>query len=63
MIQKLLALALFGSDGFIQDLEIDLPANPEWNTFKLRLLRRENLTRSAWEAFQKARFGTGGAPR
>lgn len=45
-------------DGFIQDLEIALPDNPEWASFKLRLERRENLTPARWEAFQRAQFGS-----
>jgi hypothetical protein len=42
--------------GHIEDMEIDLPDNPEWKTFKFKLLRTEQMTRKDWEAFMKKQF-------
>lgn len=41
-------------DGFAQDIEIALPDNPSWTSFKLRLERRERMTPAEWEAFRLA---------
>lgn len=37
--------------GWIEDMEIDLPDNPEWKSFKLKLLRVEKKSRVEWERF------------
>lgn len=36
---------------WIEDIEIDLPDNPEWKTFKFKLLKAEQMTRPQWEKF------------
>jgi hypothetical protein len=38
---------------FFRDIEIQLPDNPEWKTFKFKLIRVEQMTRDQWEAFMK----------
>lgn len=43
-------------DGLFVDLEIDLPDNPDWTSFKLRRLGFERMDDAAWLAFQKAAF-------
>lgn len=40
----------------IVDMEIDLPDNPEWTTFKLKLIRVEQMSRQDWERFMKEQF-------
>lgn len=42
--------------GYFEDVEIDLPDNPEWRSFKFKLERTERMTREQWEAFMKAQF-------
>lgn len=42
--------------GHVEDIEIDLPDNPEWQSFKFRLTRTERMTRARWEQFIKAQF-------
>lgn len=42
--------------GHVEDIEIALPDNPEWQSFKFRLTRTERMTRARWEAFIKAQF-------
>lgn len=37
--------------GYIQDMEIDLPDNPDWQSFKFKLLKAEPMTEDAWNAF------------
>lgn len=37
--------------GWIVDMEIAQPDNPDWSTFKLRLLRTEKMGRAQWEKF------------
>lgn len=37
--------------GWIEDMEIALPDNPEWTSFKFKLLRTEKMTRARWDAF------------
>ena len=37
--------------GFIEDMEIALPDNPEWTSFKLLLMKVEKMSRGEWEAF------------
>jgi hypothetical protein len=44
--------------GWMEDVEIELPDNPEWVSFKLKLLRRENMTKAAWDKFRNEQFGT-----
>ena len=40
----------------IEDMEIALPDNPDWQTFKFLLQRIERLSAAEWEAFIKAQF-------
>lgn len=42
--------------GHFEDIEIDFPDNPEWQSFKFKLQRIERMTREQWEAFMKAQF-------
>lgn len=42
--------------GHVEDIEIDLPDTPEWQSFKFRLTRAERMTRARWEQFIKAQF-------
>lgn len=37
--------------GWVEDMEIDLPDNPEWTSFKFKLLRVERMDRAGWERF------------
>jgi hypothetical protein len=37
--------------GWIEDMEIALPDNPEWTSFKLKLLRTEKIDLVKWEKF------------
>ncbi len=37
--------------GWIEDMEIDLPDNPDWTSFKFKLLRVERMSRARWEKF------------
>lgn len=37
--------------GWVEDMEIDLPDNPEWTSFKFKLLRAERMSRAGWEKF------------
>jgi hypothetical protein len=43
-------------DGLFQDVEIALPDNPSWQTFKLRLEMRESMTPAQWEQFRRNHF-------
>lgn len=45
--------------GFFRDVEIDLPDNPDWQSFKFRLTDLEQMSRREWEAFIRSQF----APR
>lgn len=45
--------------GFFRDVEIELPDNPDWHSFKFRLTAVEQMTRAAWERFMLSRL----APR
>ncbi len=36
---------------WIEDIEIDMPDNPEWKTFKFKLIKAEQMTRLQWEKF------------
>jgi hypothetical protein len=42
--------------GHIEDMEIDLPDNPEWKSFKFKLVRTEKMNRDGWEKFIEAQF-------
>ena len=42
--------------GYIEDMEIDLPDNPDWQSFKFRLQGIEQMDQAAWEAFMAAQF-------
>ena len=42
--------------GWIEDMEIALPDNPEWTSFKFKLLRIEEMSRAEWNNFMKAQF-------
>ena len=42
--------------GWIEDMEIDLPDNPDWTSFKFKLLKVEKMTRDEWDKFIKAQF-------
>jgi hypothetical protein len=37
--------------GWIEDIEIDLPDNPDWKSFKLKLIKAEQMTRPQWEKY------------
>lgn len=41
---------------WIEDMELDLPDNPEWTSFKFKLLRTEKMNREEWEKFTAAQF-------
>lgn len=42
--------------GWIEDIEIGLPDNPNWTSFKLKLLKTEKMNRDEWEKFIVAQF-------
>jgi hypothetical protein len=42
--------------GWIEDMEIALPDNPDWTSFKFKLLKTEKMSRDQWESFIKAQF-------
>lgn len=42
--------------GHIVDLEMALPNNPDWQSYKLRLLSVAKMNQSAWEAFIEDQF-------
>ena len=42
--------------GWIEDMEIDLPDNPDWTSFKFKLLKVEKMNRDEWEKFIAAQF-------
>ena len=44
------------ADEHVEDIEIDLPDNPNWQSFKFRLQRLEQMDQAAWEAFMSAQF-------
>ncbi|HWT00938.1 MAG TPA: hypothetical protein VN256_11890 [Pyrinomonadaceae bacterium] len=45
--------------GFFRDVEIELPDNPNWHSFKFRLTSTERMTREGWERFMLSQL----APR
>lgn len=42
--------------GYFEDIEIDLPDNPDWQSFKFKLEKTEQMDRAAWEQFMAAQF-------
>ena len=42
--------------GWIEDMEIQLPDNPDWTSFKFKLIKVEKMSRDQWENFIKAQF-------
>ncbi|HEY8561002.1 MAG TPA: hypothetical protein VIL74_11575 [Pyrinomonadaceae bacterium] len=42
--------------GWIEDMEIALPDNPDWTSFKFKLLKVEKMNRAEWEDFMKKQF-------
>jgi len=42
--------------GWIEDMEIALPDNPDWTSFKFKLLKVEKMSRDEWEDFMKKQF-------
>ena len=42
--------------GWIEDMEIQLPDNPEWSSFKFKLLKVEKMSRDKWEKFMSEQF-------
>jgi hypothetical protein len=49
-------LWVHAEDGHLQDVEIALPDNPAWTSFKLRRVGREAMDADAWAAFRQAQF-------
>ena len=41
---------------YIEDIEIEFPDNPEWTSFKFKLLKTEIMSRNEWEKFMDAQF-------
>jgi hypothetical protein len=41
---------------YFQDAEIDLPDNPDWKSFKLKLLKIEKMIGDEWQAFMQKQF-------
>ncbi|HWM93883.1 MAG TPA: hypothetical protein VN493_24200 [Thermoanaerobaculia bacterium] len=48
------------AEGHVEDIEIDLPDNPNWKSFKLKLTGVESMGQAAWERFQKAKLQPAG---
>jgi hypothetical protein len=45
------------ADGeYFEDVEIDLPDNPNWTSFKFRLIGAGQMSREVWEEFQRSQF-------
>ena len=44
------------AEGHIEDIEIALPDNPNWQSFKFRLTGVETMDRAAWERFQREKI-------
>ena len=42
--------------GYFEDVEIALPDNPNWQSFKFKLKKTEKMNRAGWEQFMKAQF-------
>ena len=43
--------------GYVEDMELATPDNPEWKSFKFRLRQSRQMTPTAWEAFIKKQLG------
>lgn len=41
---------------YFEDIEIEFPDNPEWTSFKFKLLKTEKMSRDEWEKFIAAQF-------
>ena len=41
---------------YFEDVEIQFPDNPEWTSFKFKLLKTEKMSREEWEKFMAAQF-------
>ncbi|HQZ95486.1 MAG TPA: hypothetical protein PLP21_04165 [Pyrinomonadaceae bacterium] len=41
---------------YIEDMEFDVANNPDWKTFKLKLLKTEKLTPDGWQQFIASHF-------
>ena len=44
------------AEGHIEDIEIALPDNPNWQSFKFRLTGVETMDRASWERFQREKI-------
>ncbi|MDQ3474525.1 MAG: hypothetical protein M3447_12400 [Acidobacteriota bacterium] len=44
------------SNGYFQNVEIQLPDNPNWRTFKFELERVQRMNDAEWKSFMKAQF-------
>lgn len=44
------------SKNYIEDIEIEFPDNPEWTSFKFKLLKTEKMSRAEWGKFMTAQF-------
>ena len=42
--------------GHIEDMEFDVANNPDWKTFKLKLVKTEKMTAAQWEQFISGHF-------
>lgn len=42
--------------GYFRDVEINLPDNPDWHSFKFRLTSIGQMSREEWEVFMKLQF-------
>lgn len=41
---------------YFEDVEIEFPDNPEWTSFKFKLLKTEKMTRAEWEKFMTSQL-------
>ena len=44
------------AENYFEDVEIRFPDNPEWTSFKFKLLKTEKMNRDEWEKFMIAQF-------
>lgn len=42
--------------GYIEDMEFDVANNPDWKTFKLKLIKKETMTADGWQQFIASQF-------
>ncbi len=42
---------------YIEDMEFDVANNPDWKTFKLKLMKKEKINADGWQRFIAAHFG------